>query len=132
MAHQQMSHAGPTPIPTLEDTHKKVIGKLTNIEHFIQQHMMVGHLLKDPLVEASKLQYTMAHHVSIFKILWQAELTEARFENLRECVAIIDSEVRTKLRALELFMRLRKKQQYGHEKHDPPTTGPFQDDLVLH
>ena len=93
--------------------------------------MTVGHLLEDPWKEAANLQQTIAHGVSMFKILWQAKPNEARFDNLREWVTIAVIEVKTNLKALELFMRLwTKEQQNGPRKSIPPTTNPFEGNLA--
>ena len=43
-------------VTTLEEAHKKVTSKLTDIENFDRQHMTVGHLLEDPWKEESDLQ----------------------------------------------------------------------------
>ena len=58
--------------------------------------------------------------------------TSANLCKIREWVAVVEGEMRTKLKALELFMRLRtRKQQNGLKKSVPSTTNPFEGDLAL-
>ena len=113
MAHRQTNLAGPKPIPTLEDAYELIMDKFTSIIHFIQQRMTVGHLLEDPWEDARELRNTMACQVLLFDCLWQSEPDEARFEDLREWVAIVKNNAKTKLKALELIMLLQEKRQHG-------------------
>ena len=118
MAHRQTNLAGPKPIPTLEDAYELIMDKFTSIIHFIQRHMTVGHLLEDPLEEARELRNKMDRQVLLFDCLWQSKPDEARVEDLREWVAIVKNNAKTKLKALELIMLLQEKRQHGVKTHN--------------
>ena len=98
--------------------------------------MTVGNLWEDPWEKAYGLPSTMTRQVLLFDRLWQSEPDKAKFEDLCDWVIGVKKDVRTKLKALELFMRLyelktfeffmhlKEKQQSGVETHSTRTCDP--------
>ena len=107
--------------------------KITEIEEFIRRRMTVGSLRSTPWAEAGDLQRMLAHQLSILKILWYAEPDEVRFENLSDWITVIEVEVRTKLRAMEVFIQVRTMRTLtGHDVGVQTTTDPAGGGFVLH
>lgn len=95
---------------TLEEAHWRVMSKITEVETFLQQHTTVGGLHQSQRARAGELHRTLARQSSILRILWHAEPNEARYHNMREWINVIEDEVETKLRAMEVFALVREKQ----------------------
>ena len=100
------------PIPTLEDTYDLLMANSTRIIRLIERHMAIGHLLENPWEEARTLRDKTAHGTFLFDCLWRSEPDEARFVNLREWVAIVKTDAKSKLKALD-FIRLRERKRRG-------------------
>ena len=103
-------HWAGRPIPTLEDSYDSLMANSTRIIQLIERHMAIGHLLETPWEEARTLRDMTTHDAFLFDCLWRSEPDVARFENLREWVAVVKTDARSKLKALDLFMRLRERQ----------------------
>ena len=50
----------------------------------------------------------LAHRLSMLKILWYAEPDEVKFEDMSNWISVIEDEEKTKLKAMELFVRIRE------------------------
>ena len=94
---------------TLEKAHWRVMSKITEVERFLQLHTTVGSLCSEQWAEAGDLQWKLAHRLLILKILWHAEPDEVRFHGMSNWITVIEDEVRTKLRAMEVFVRVRER-----------------------
>ena len=113
------------PIPTLEGSYDSLVANLSRIVNLIEQHMATGHLQDQPWEEASRLRTATAHDVFILDCLWQSEADVTRFENLRQWVAIVKADTKSKLKALDLFVRLRERQRLRTEPtHQKPCNPP--------
>ena len=58
--------------------------------------MSVGSFCSAQWADADDLQRTLAHRLSILKILWYAEPHEVKFEDMSNWITVIEDEVRTK------------------------------------
>ena len=117
------------PIPTLEDSYDSLMANSSRVIRLIERHMAIGHLLKNPWEEAHNLRTATAHDAFLFDCLWRSEPNGARFENLREWVAVVKADARSKLKALDLFIRLQERQRHRPELSydkpcNPPSTNP--------
>ena len=102
-----MAHSA--DVLTLEEAHWRVMSKITEVERFLQRHTTIGSLHLEQWAEAGDLQQKLAHRLSIMKILWHAEPDEARFHGMRDWITVIEDKVRTKLRAMDVFVRVRER-----------------------
>ena len=66
--------------------------------------MRVGSFHSAQWAEANDLQRTLAHWLSILKILWYAKPDEVKFEDMSDWITVIKDEVRTKLKAVAMFI----------------------------
>ena len=103
------------PTPTLEDSYDSLMANSSRIVQLIEQHMATGHLLDQPWEEARNLRTATAHDVFILDCLWRSEPDVTRFENLRKWVAVVKADTKSKLKALDLFVRLRERQRLRTE-----------------
>ena len=79
-----------------------------------------GHRLRDRWYEACTLWNTMSRTALLFDCLWRSEPNPDRFENLREWVSIIHTDAKTKLKALELFVKFQqRKRQWSNGSQAP-------------
>ena len=113
------------PIPTLEGSYDSLVANSSRIVHLIEQHMATGHLQDQPWEEASQLRTATAHDVFILDCLWRSEADATRFENLRKWIAVVKADTKSKLKALDLFVRLRERQRLRTEPtHQQPCNPP--------
>ena len=96
-------------IPTLEDTYELLMTYTARTVYFLHQQMANGHRLPDPWDEACALQKAMTRTTHLFDCLWQSEGDPTRFENIREWASIVHADAKTKLTAIELFVKLEQK-----------------------
>ena len=89
--------------------------------YFLHQQMANGHRLPDPWDEACALQKAMTRTTHLFDCLWQSEGDPKRFENIREWASILHADAKTKLTAIELFVKLehRKRQRRSNGSSTP-------------
>ena len=113
------------PLPTLEDSYASLMANSARIVRLIDQHMAVGHLLETPWEEARTLRNMTSHDEFIFDVLWRSEPDPRRFEDLREWVAVVKTDARSKIKALDLFMRLRERQRQSTGPHYPKPCNPL-------
>ena len=83
---------------------------------FLHRQMAQGHRLQDPRTKACTLWNAMSRTAHLFDCLWRSEPDPDRFENLRERVFVVHTDAKTKLKALELFVKLQQtRRQRPHE-----------------
>ena len=84
--------------------------------------MANGHRLPDPWTEACALRKAMTCTAHLFACLWQSEGDPERFENIQEWASIVYEDAKTKITAIELFVRLerRRRQRRSGETGTPP------------
>jgi hypothetical protein len=83
---------------------------------FLHRQMAQGHCLQDPWNEACTLRNAMSRTAHLFDCLWRSEPDPDRFENLREWVFVVHTNAKTKLKAIELFVKLQqRRRQRPHE-----------------
>ena len=88
------------------------MSKITEVEKFLQRHTTVGNLRPEQWTEAGEFQGKLTHRLLI---LWHAEPDKARFYGMSTWITVIEDEVRTKLRAMEVFIRVRERRlPYAH------------------
>ena len=107
-------------IPTLEETYALLMEHSAQTVQFLHQQMAQGHRLQDPWT----LWNSMSPTAHLFDCLWRSEPDPARFKNLREWVLVVHTDAKTKLKALELFVKLQqRKRQRSHisqQSHSKP------------
>ena len=83
--------------------------------------MMNGHRLPDPWDEACALEKAMTRTTLLFYCLWQSEGNPKRFDDIREWASIVHEDAKTKVTAIELFVRLerRRRQRRSSETNTP-------------
>ena len=103
-------------IPTLEDTFALLMDHSDRTVQFLHRQMAQGHRLQDPRTKACTLWNAMSRTAHLFDCLWRSEPDPDRFENLRERVFVVHTDAKTKLKALELFVKLQQtRRQRPHE-----------------
>ena len=112
------------PIPTLEDSYNSLMANSARIVQLVDRHMAIGHLLETPWEEARTLRDRTTNDEFLFDCLWRSEPDAKKFENLREWVAVVKTDARSKIKALDLFMRLRERQRQRTEPHYPKPCNP--------
>ena len=95
-------------IPTLDNTYELLMTYSTRIVYFLHHQMANGHRLPDPWDEACALEKAMTRTTHMFFCLWQSEGDPKRFENIREWASIVHEDAKTKITAIELFVRLER------------------------
>ena len=98
-------------IPTLDDTYELLMTYSTRIVYFLHHQMANGHRLPDPWEEACALEKAMTRTTHMFFCLWQSEGDPKRFENIREWASIVHEDAKTKLTAIELFVKLERRRR---------------------
>ena len=84
--------------------------------------MANGHRLPDPWIEACALRKAMTCTAHLFACLWQSEGDPERFENIQEWASIVYEDAKTKITAIELFVRLeRRRRQRRSGEADTPS-----------
>ena len=108
-------------IPTLDDTYELLMTYSTRIVYFLHHQMANGHRLPDPWDEACALEKAMTRTTHMFFCLWQSEGDPKRFENIQEWASIVHEDAKTKVTAIELFVRLerRRRQRRSGETGTP-------------
>ena len=108
-------------LPTLEDTYELLMTYSARTVYFLHQQMANGHRLPDPWDEACALRKAMTRTTHLFNCLWRSEGDSERFENLREWVFVVHTDTKTKLTAIDLFVKLeqRKRQRRSNESGTP-------------
>ena len=110
-------------IPTLDDTYELLMTYSTRIVYFLHHQMANGHRLPDPWNEACALEKAMTRTTLMFFCLWQSEGDPERFENIQEWASIVYEDARTKITAIELFVKLeRRKRQRRSGEADTPSS----------
>ena len=111
-------------IPTLEETYHLLMENSARTVQFLHQQMAQGHLLPDPWDEACTLRNAMSRTAHLFDCLWKSEPDPIRYENLREWVFIVHTDAKTRLKAIDLFVKLQqRKRQRSHisqQSHSKP------------
>ena len=109
-------------IPTLDDTYELLMTYSTRIVHFLHRQMANGHRLPDPWDEACALEKAMSRTTHMFFCLWQSEGDPERFENIQEWASIVYEDAKTKMTAIEIFVRLeRRRRQRRSGETDTPS-----------
>ena len=98
-------------IPTLGDTYELLMTYSTRIVYFLHNQMMNGHRLPDPWDEACALEKAMTRTTLMFYCLWQSEGDQKRFDDIQEWATIVHEDAKTKITAIELFVRLEKRRR---------------------
>jgi len=98
-------------IPTLGDTYELLMTYSTRTVYFLHNQMMNGHRLPDPWDEACALEKAMTRTTLLFYCLWQSEGDQKRFDDIQEWATIVHEDAKTKITAIELFVRLEKRRR---------------------
>ena len=93
--------------------------------------MTGGYLQPGPWAEADYLQRTAKHRVFILVLLWHAESDVVKFNNIWEWITIVEDKVATKIKALEIFKRLRTTRDRNDAGAHQTDTGPAGGGFVL-
>lgn len=86
--------------------------------------MANGHHLPDPWDEALALRKAMSRTAHLFDCLWRSEPDPERFENLREWVSVVHADAKTKLTAIELFVKLQQRKRQRSNGSKSPQIKP--------
>jgi hypothetical protein len=93
---------------TLKTAHDRLKIKITKIDRFFQQQAMIGCLDDNARkTEAGELQGKLWHRLGYLKILWNAEPSETKFEELTEWITGVNNEVKQIIIVMTVFMRAR-------------------------
>jgi hypothetical protein len=111
-------------IPTFEETYHLLMKNSARTIQVLHQQMAQGHLLPDPWDEACTLRNAMSRTAHLFDCLWKSEPDPIRYENLQEWVFIVHTDAKTRLKAIDLFVKLQqRKRQRSHisqQSHSKP------------
>jgi hypothetical protein len=93
---------------TLRTAHDRLKIKITGIDRFFQQHAMVG-CLDDTAqkTEAGELRRKLWQRLGYLRILWNAEPSDTKFEELTEWITGVNNEVKQIINVMTVFMRAR-------------------------
>ena len=83
--------------------------KHVDVEKFLKQHTTIRNPHPEEWTEAKESKKKLMQQSSLLRILWLSEPNEARYHSISDWITTIKDEVRTKLRALEVFIRARER-----------------------